>query len=231
MQEYTQTLVGQITALCEGLALLDEDERMDAINAIRQSLHAISPMKEHPVDCVLWIQQEHVKSNSYNPNVVASPELKLLERSVSEDGFTQPVVVWQEQGDEYEIIDGFHRSLVSKKPKVQRSTYGRLPITIANHNHTSLSDRMASTIRHNRARGEHSIELMQNIVAELVDIGMSDHWIAQHLGMDADELLRLKQLTGLAALFKDAAFSRSWSADRADTDAQSEEEETLHGTL
>ncbi len=208
MNEQASAVVNRATTLFEQLAHLNDDERMDAINAIRQALHAHSPMKEHPVDCVLWVKQEEVHANSFNPNRVAPPEMELLKRSILEDGYTQPIVVWQESEHEFEVGDGYHRSLIAKIPAIFKRVQGRLPVTISQK--TGTADHMALTIRHNRARGEHSIELMQHIVAELVDVGMSDGWIMKHIGMDVDELLRLKQLTGLAALFKNAEFSRSW---------------------
>jgi ParB-like chromosome segregation protein Spo0J len=213
MNEQVATLVSKATTLFEQLESLSDDERMEAINQLRFALHEHSPMKENPVDCVLWIKQEEIEANSYNPNSVAPPEMALLERSIAEDGYTQPVVVWREKGNHhYEIIDGFHRSLIGRSTIMRSRVQGRLPVTIANQDRTAKADRMASTIRHNRARGEHSIELMQNVVAELVQSGMSDKWIMQHIGMDVDELLRLKQLTGLVALFRNAEFSRSWVA-------------------
>lgn len=205
-----ETLISDISKLFEQLTQLNDDDRMDAINQVRQSLHEYSPMKDNPVDCVLWVKQEDIHANAYNPNAVAPPEMALLERSITEDGYTQPVVVWQESSGQYEIIDGFHRSLVGKSLPIHARVHGRLPVTITNQSKTALADRMASTIRHNRARGEHNTELMQNIVTELVESGMSDHWIMKQFGMDVDELLRLKHLTGLASLFKDAEFSRSW---------------------
>lgn len=216
MNEKVASLISEATALFGQLSQLDDNERMDAINQIRLALHEQSPMKENPVDCVLWIPQEEIKSNSYNPNFVAPPEMALLAKSIEEDGYTQPVVVWQESDNQYEIIDGFHRSLVAHFVGVYGRVRGRLPVTITNTNRTARADRMASTIRHNRARGEHNTELMQNIVSELVQSGMSDRWIMQHVGMDVDELLRLKQLTGLAALFKDKEFSRSWVTGERD---------------
>ncbi len=216
MNETAQTLVAAAAALFAQLELLDAETRMDAINAIRADLHQYSPMKAHPVDLVLWIPQDQIAANSYNPNAVAPPEMKLLERSIREDGYTQPVVTWQEMPDQREIVDGYHRSLIGQIPDIQRGVMGRLPVTTTNADRTAQPDRMASTIRHNRARGTHSIDLMQNIVADLVEAGMSDQWIMRHIGMDVDELLRLKQLTGLAALFRDAEFSRAWIADEAE---------------
>lgn len=205
-------ILDQVQAICDEIDRLPEEQAIDLLNEIRQALHRVSPLREHPVDCVLWIRQEEIQANSYNPNAVAPPEMALLERSISEDGYTQPVVTWQESDAHREIIDGYHRFLVGRSLHMASRVRGRLPVTQVNQARTDLADRMASTIRHNRARGTHSIELMQHIVAELVEVGMSDRWIMQHIGMDVDELLRLKQLTGLMALFKDAEFSRAWVA-------------------
>lgn len=203
-------------ALFDQLDALEASERMDTINQLRLTLHQHSPMKAHPVDCVLWVPQDQIVANSYNPNAVAPPEMKLLERSIREDGYTQPCVTWQEAGQPFEIVDGYHRDLIGHIPDIAQSVMGRLPITVVNPDRTRQPDRMAATIRHNRARGTHSIDLMQNIVADLIESGMSDQWIMQHIGMDVDELLRLKQLTGLAALFRDSTFSRAWIAAEAE---------------
>lgn len=164
-----------------------------------------------PVYNVQPVPVEKVHANSYNPNSVAPPEMKLLELSVWEDGYTMPIVCYRTD-EEYEIVDGFHRySLMNPKSKsFSRRIYDRenglLPVVVIDK---PIQDRMASTIRHNRARGTHSIELMSNIVAELTKSGMSDAWILKHIGMDADELLRLKQISGLAELFKDKQFSKA----------------------
>jgi ParB-like chromosome segregation protein Spo0J len=212
MNEQGQCIVSDATKLFEGLNELSEEDRIEAINQIRLALHEHSPMKDNPVDCVLWKKQEEIHANSYNPNRVAPPEIALLEDSIRKDGFTQPIVVCQEDSGESEVVDGFHRYLTGEKLQ-----YSYLPVTRTKN--TGLADRMASTIRHNRARGSHDIELMQNMVAELVLCGMSDRWIMQHLGMDVDELLRLKQITGIAALFKDASFSRAWEPCEVEEDA------------
>jgi len=152
---------------------------------------------------------ERLRANEYNPNSVASPEMKLLYDSIKEDGYTMPIVCYyHEKDDMYEIVDGFHRYRIMLEHKdIFERENGCLPVSVIDK---PITDRIASTIRHNRARGSHDIELMSNIVAELVETGMSDAWISKHLGMDVDELLRLKQITGLAALFKDLEFSRSW---------------------
>lgn len=159
-----------------------------------------------PVYNVIAVPVEKVYANSYNPNAVAPPEMKLLEISIWEDGYTMPVVCYyQREDDTYEIVDGYHRYTILKTSKrIYDREKGLLPVVVIDKDQ---SNRMASTIRHNRARGTHSIELMSNIVSELTKSGMSDAWILKHIGMDADELLRLKQLTGLSELFKDKDFS------------------------
>ena len=162
-----------------------------------------------PVYNVQRVPVEKIRANAYNPNHVAPPEMKLLYKSILEDGYTMPIVCYYvEEDDMYEIVDGYHRytTMVLHKDIYEREG-GCLPVSVIDK---PLEDRMASTIRHNRARGEHSIELMINIVAELVESGMSDAWIMKNIGMDAEELLRLKQLSGLQSLFKDADFSKSW---------------------
>ncbi len=159
-----------------------------------------------PVYNVLSIHIDKIRANSYNPNSVAPPEMKLLETSIWEDGYTMPVVCYYiESEDIYEIVDGYHRYTVLKtSERVRERENSMLPVVVIDKDE---SNRMASTIRHNRARGSHSVELMSNIVGELVESGMGDAWITKHIGMDKDELLRLKQITGLASLFKDKEFS------------------------
>ncbi len=163
-----------------------------------------------PVYNVKAIPIEKIRANSYNPNSVAPPEMALLEISIWEDGYTMPVVCYYlPDEDMYEIVDGFHRYTVLKtSQRVFEREGGKLPVVVIDKDE---SNRMASTIRHNRARGSHSIDLMSNIVSELVASGMSDAWILKHVGMDKDELLRLKQITGLADLFKDRAFSEAYA--------------------
>lgn len=162
-----------------------------------------------PVYNVRPVPIEKIQANSYNPNSVAPPEMKLLYKSILEDGYTMPIVCYYiKEYDKYEIVDGYHRyKIMSEHKDIYERENGCLPVTIINKD---ISNRMASTIRHNRARGEHSIELMTNIIADLVESGMSDAWILKNIGMDAEELLRLKQLSGLTSLFKDKDFSRSW---------------------
>ena len=161
-----------------------------------------------PVYNVRAVPIEKVRANSYNPNSVASPEMKLLETSIWEDGYTMPCVCYYlPEEDVYEIVDGYHRFTILKKSKrIREREKGLLPVVVIEKD---LSNRMASTIRHNRARGSHDIELMTNIVSELTKAGMGDAWIMKHIGMDADEILRLKQLSGIAELFKNKEFSNT----------------------
>lgn len=162
-----------------------------------------------PVYKIKSVPIEKIQANAYNPNHVAPPEMKLLYESIKNDGYTMPIVCYYlEDEDKYEIVDGYHRYTVMLTHKdIYEREQGLLPVSVIDK---PISDRMASTIRHNRARGEHSIELMTNIVAELSKSGMSDAWIMKNIGMDAEELLRLKQLSGLQELFKDKDFSKSW---------------------
>lgn len=163
-----------------------------------------------PVYNVKAIPIEKIRANSYNPNSVAPPEMELLEISIWEDGYTMPVVCYKVPGEDmYEIVDGYHRYTVLKTSKrIFEREKGMLPVVVIDKDE---SNRMASTVRHNRARGSHSIDLMSNIVAELTQSGMSDAWILKHVGMDKDELLRLKQITGIADLFRDKEFSEAFS--------------------
>lgn len=196
--------------------------RMDLTN--RLQMHAM-PEFRSPVYDVLAVPIDRVKANDYNPNAVAPPEMALLETSIWEDGYTQPVVTYYDaENDIYIVVDGFHRYLTLKNSqRIFERERGMLPIVVINK---ELGDRMASTIRHNRARGTHNIELMSTIVAELVEMGKGDRWICQHIGMSADELLRLKQITGVAALFANRDFSEAWEADDESLeDAELETEE------
>jgi len=165
-----------------------------------------------PVYNVKRVPIEKIRANSYNPNSVAPPEMKLLETSIWEDGYTMPVVCYYiPDEDVYEIVDGYHRYTTLKTSKrIFEREQGHLPVSVIEK---EIGDRMASTIRHNRARGNHSIELMSNIVSELIESGMSDAWILKHIGMDKDELLRLKQITGLASLFLTKEYSETDEAN------------------
>jgi len=165
-----------------------------------------------PVYNVIAVPIDKVQANDYNPNAVAPPEMELLETSIWEDGYTMPVVCFYDaENDKYIVVDGFHRYTVLKNSKrIFERENGMLPVSVIDK---ELGDRMASTIRHNRARGSHNIDLMSNIVSELVEMGKGDAWICKHIGMSKDELLRMKQITGLASLFKNKDFSDSWDAE------------------
>jgi len=191
-------------------ALPTVSAQVDALNDARRALHAVSPLRSHPVDLVLWVPAEQVEANDYNPNVTARPEMQLLEHSIQSDGYTQPVVTWQD-ADRRETVDGFHRGEVGRKSEAVRSrTLGYLPVTTVSADRADRGDRMASTIRHNRARGRHVVSGMSAIVQELSRRNWSDERIRKELGMDGDEVLRLKQITGLAELFSEREFSQAW---------------------
>lgn len=216
-----QNIIARAQALATEIAALDADEAIAVINDIKRALHATSPMRDEPVDCVLWVPSEMVEGNDYNPNAVAPPEMKLLALSITEDGFTQPIVAWRDEiaGDPFEVVDGFHRHRVGKEDKtVRQRVHGYLPITEIRPDREGRSDRIASTIRHNRARGKHQVQAMSEIVQELSRRNWSDAKIARELGMDADEVLRLKQISGLAEMFADREFSEAWEIVEADAE-------------
>jgi ParB-like chromosome segregation protein Spo0J len=195
-------------ALSELLAAMPERERIAALNEARMELARCSPFKTEPVDCVQWVAADTVEANDYNPNSVAPPEMKLLEHSITEDGYTQPIVAWKNEG-RFTVVDGFHRHRVGKESAtVGARVHGHLPLAIINGDRTDRNDRIASTIRHNRARGKHKVEAMSDIVIELKRRNWSDEKIGRELGMDPDEVLRLCQITGLADVFKSHEFSK-----------------------
>jgi ParB-like chromosome segregation protein Spo0J len=203
-------------------------EKIEAINAAREALHAISPFKNEPVDLVKWVKASDVVANDYNPNSVAPPEMQLLALSIGEDGYTQPIVTWVDE-ERREVIDGFHRHRVGRENDDIRSRiYGYLPVVTANENRADKGDRMAATIRHNRARGKHQIGAMSEIVLELKRRNWSDSKIGKNLGMDPDEVLRLGQISGLAEMFADKEFSEAWEVEKIDeTDTLQMEQENI----
>jgi ParB-like chromosome segregation protein Spo0J len=204
-------IVARAAALFAELDGLAEPVRMDAVNQIRLALHEHSPMKAEPVDCVLWVEADKVHSNDYNPNSVAPPEMRLLQLSIQADGYTQPIVAMAEADGHFEIVDGFHRHRVGVEVgAVRKRIKGRLPIAAINAERMSKEDRMASTIRHNRARGKHAVDTMADIVVDLFRRGWDSAKVAKELGMEADEVLRLRQITGIAAVFADREFSKAW---------------------
>lgn len=208
-------MTNKIIELIFGLQSLNIDEKVEAINNIKIALHQISPFKSEPVDCVLWVKNESVHANDYNPNSVAPPEMELLRLSISSDGYTQPIVSMLDDNLETrEVIDGFHRNRVGKEcEEIQKRVHGYLPVVTINEDRTKINDRVASTIRHNRARGKHKIDAMSDIVIDLKKRNWSDEKISKNLGMDKDEVLRLCQIGGLVELFSNSEFSKAWEAE------------------
>ena len=185
----------------------DIDEKVKMLNLIRTNIANISPFEE-PVDCVRWIPADKVKANEYNPNKVASTEMKLLHTSIKLDGYTQPIVAYKLDNGEYEVVDGFHRNRVGKEYKdINKRIHGYLPIVVLDK---PLDERIGSTIRHNRARGTHQIRSMSEIVLDLAKAGWTDEEICKKIGMELDEVIKLKQITGLKEAFQNHEFSKSW---------------------
>jgi ParB-like chromosome segregation protein Spo0J len=204
-----------INELLLHIADLPLDEKINAINEVKLALHEISPFKNEPVDCVVWVKNNQVQANDYNPNKVAPPEMELLEISIMNDGYTQPIVTWPNmEKDAMEVIDGFHRNRVGKESKiVNKRVHGYLPIVTIRNEQSNKNDRIASTIRHNRARGKHQINAMSEIVIELKNRNWNNARIAKQLGMDEEEVLRLCQISGLEHLFNDNDFSKAWESN------------------
>jgi ParB-like chromosome segregation protein Spo0J len=203
MKDALKEIVGTIAAM-------DLAEKVDAINEVREALHEISPFSQEPVDFVRWVKSDGVRANDYNPNTVAPPEMELLHVSIAADGYTQPIV-GNVEDDAIVVVDGFHRHRVGKEyPDISERIKGYLPIVQIRTSQKDRSDRIASTIRHNRARGKHSVNAMSDIVIELKRRNWSDDKIAKNLGMDSDEVLRLCQVSGLSELFADDDFSMAW---------------------
>ena len=209
-----ESLLDCIALFCRQIEQLPLDEKVEMLNAARVMIHEVSPFKKEPVDCVLWVQTASVHANDYNPNSVAPPEMELLKLSILNDGYTQPVVSFMDGGPEpYEVVDGFHRNRVCKEcPEVNERLHGYLPLVVINDDRSGKSDRMASTIRHNRARGKHAVGSMSDIVIDLKRRNWSDSKIGRELGMDPDEVLRLSQISGLAEMFEDRKFNEAWEA-------------------
>lgn len=192
---------------------LKVDQRIFIENEVKILLNGFSPFKDNPVNLVTWVKGEEISANDYNPNSVAPPEMELLKTSILEDGYTQPIVTYPEESG-LTVVDGFHRNRVGKECKeVREELNGYLPVVRIRKTKEDINSRMASTIRHNRARGKHKIESMSDIVIELARRNWSDDRIAKNLGMDSDEVLRLKQITGLVDIFSDEEFSKAWSSD------------------
>lgn len=205
-------LMGRIKDFANDIANLPLSEKIDFLNEAREILHNVSPFKNEPVDYVKWVPCDLVTANEYNPNKVAPVEMELLEISITNDGYTQPVVTFP-VGDKIEVVDGFHRTRVSKESKtVRERVLGYTPTVIIRKEQSDKNNRIASTIRHNRARGKHQIDAMSEIVLELKNRNWKNERISRELGMDEEEILRLCQITGLSEIFKDDDFSKSWEA-------------------
>lgn len=194
------------------LAGMPDKEKIEVSNRIRILLHQHSPFSEEPVDCVQWVPSGEVEENTYNPNQVAPPENRLLYTSLLRTGFTQPLVVWQDEASHYTLVDGFHRfSLARRRSKLSQRLHGYIPVVMVGPGESDKTQRIAATIRHNRARGQHQIQAMSAIVQELARLGWDDKKISTELGMDSDEVLRLKQISGLMEMFLDRDFSEAWT--------------------
>lgn len=206
-----------VEQLMNGINDLPLNEKVEALNNLKLEMHKISPFSSEPVDCVLWVKNDIVQANDYNPNSVAPPEMELLRLSISNDGYTQPIVSMNNDNGTIEVIDGFHRNRVGKECEdIQARVKGYLPVVTIRESQTDLNNRVASTIRHNRARGKHRVESMSDIVADLKKRNWSDKKIGKELGMDQDEVLRLAQISGLTELFKDSEFSMAWESEERD---------------
>lgn len=225
-----ENLEGCISAY---LSSLEGAELVNAINSLRMVIHSHSPFKTEPVDFVRWVLNTEVAANDYNPNSVAPPEMELLRVSIQADGYTQPIVANSEDG-RLVVVDGFHRHRVGKEcSDIQERVHGYLPVVQIRSEQQDRSDRIAATIRHNRARGKHRVDAMSDIVIELKRRNWSDEKIGKQLGMDPDEVLRLTQISGLSEMFADADFSEAWEAGTfKEEDAENlafEDDEALDG--
>jgi hypothetical protein len=207
-----KTIAGMASELAEMIDALPLDLAVAALNQARETLHKISPFSSEPVDFVRWVRNDNVTANDYNPNSVAPPEMELLRLSIEADGYTQPIV-GNIEDDTIVVVDGFHRHRVGKEClDIQSRVHGYLPVVQIRESQLDRSDRIASTIRHNRARGKHKVEAMSDIVIELKRRNWSDTKIAKELGMDQDEILRLCQISGLVDIFSNQNFSQAWEA-------------------
>lgn len=205
-----ESIIQRFNLLMNDVATLEDEDYIFIENTLKEMMHMHSPLCDEPVNCVTWVKNDLVFANDYNPNSVAPPEMELLRHSISEDGYTQPIVTYP-QDDKYEVVDGFHRNRVGKECQdITSRVKGYLPVVRIKSSQSDKNNRIASTIRHNRARGKHNVEAMSDIVIELKRRNWTDSKIAKNLGMDEDEVLRLCQITGMAELFSDAEFTKSW---------------------
>lgn len=214
-----RTIVEEAHRLAQKISLLPLVERVRVLNEVRVSLHEVSPFSEEPTDCVVWVNADDVEANNYNPNGLQKPEFALLSHSVESDGFTMPIVGWRRPDGRTEVVDGFHRSKVGKENKrVQERVHGYLPISyFARKDWESDDDYrnrcMAATVRHNRARGTHTLDGMSKILLEMLENGWDEYDVAKQMGMGADEVIRLKQVWGVAHAHALNEFNRAWVMD------------------
>jgi len=222
LTENELTLIEKMSDVKTALRYSSLENKIHIINEFKKMMHEISPFNTEPVDCVLWVKNDTVSANDYNPNSVAPPEMELLRLSIATDGYTQPIVSMDNSDGTREVIDGFHRNRVGKEcSDIQSRVHGYLPVVTIRESQTDKNNRVASTIRHNRARGKHRVESMSDIVVDLKKRNWSPSKISKELGMDADEVLRLSQISGLIELFADGEFSKAWEVDGVN------EEETI----
>lgn len=207
-----EELIKKVVEVIEGYE--NVSEKVEFINSVKVAMHEVSPFKTEPVDCVLWVKNTSVKANDYNPNSVAPPEMELLRLSIANDGYTQPIVSMDNNDGTREVIDGFHRNRVGKEcSDIQSRVHGYLPVVTIRESQSDINNRVASTIRHNRARGKHKVESMSDIVVDLKRRNWSPEKIAKELGMDSDEVLRLSQISGLIEMFDNKEFSLAWEVE------------------
>jgi ParB-like chromosome segregation protein Spo0J len=187
----------------------DADLDLGTIESIREALHKKSPLNGQPIDRVRWVNIDKVTPNDYNPNSVANIEMGLLYTSILHDGYTQPIVtIYDSEKDMYTIVDGFHRYFTCKNnDDIRNRNQGCVPIVVINKD---INDRMASTVRHNRARGSHSVAGMSNMVFKMLENGWKDNDICNELGMQPEELLKLKHITGFSKLFESVEYKKAW---------------------
>jgi ParB-like chromosome segregation protein Spo0J len=215
-KDVKKTIADYSAKIVAAIMALNVQERILALNNVRSALHEVSPFKSEPVDFVRWVPNSAIYANDYNPNSVAPPEMELLRVSICADGYTQPIVSMPDDNNAYEVVDGFHRHRVGKEIlEVCERVHGYLPLVSIRTNQYDKSNRIASTIRHNRARGKHKVEAMSEIVLELKRRNWSDAKICKELGMDQDEVLRLCQISGLAEIFSGQEFSKAWEPQGA----------------
>lgn len=206
----TDTLIQSVIDHMNGLS---DDEKITWVESLKAQIDANHPLSSQPVNRIRWVDVNDVQANDYNPNSVAKTEMQLLYTSILHDGYTQPVVtIWDEELQKYVIVDGFHRYFTCRSNEdIKARNHGRLPIVVIDKN---INDRMASTVRHNRARGKHSVTGMSNMVFSMLENGWADDAICNELGMEPDELLRLKHITGFSKLFSDTEYQKAWVTKR-----------------